>query len=206
MIGIYGGTFNPVHYGHLRTANEVKALFGLDDLRLLPCYQPAHRDCPQVSAAMRLKMLSLAVCEFPELSIDKRELERQGISYMVDTLASLRKENTNTPLILFIGLDAFQGLQGWQRWQNLFDYAHIVVMTRPHFEQEKLAEFYLNRLVNNRQSLKDHSNGKIYFQQVMAVDISATLIREKCLNNESLSDLLPENVIKYIQTQHLYRV
>ncbi|MCF7970145.1 MAG: adenylyltransferase/cytidyltransferase family protein, partial [Methylococcaceae bacterium] len=88
MLGIYGGTFNPVHYGHLRTALEVSEIFALDELRLVPCSLPAHRDEPEVSAAMRVQMLQLAIAKTPQLQIDARELERAGLSYMVDTLAS----------------------------------------------------------------------------------------------------------------------
>lgn len=137
MIGIYGGTFNPIHYGHLRTAIEVREIFGLDELRLLPCAQPAHRATPEVSSEQRLQMLQLAISEAPELQIDTRELERAGISYMVDTLAAIRAEVRQVPIMLFIGMDAFNGLTSWHRWQELFDYAHIVVMTRPKFGAEK---------------------------------------------------------------------
>ena len=205
MIGIYGGTFNPIHYGHLRTALEVNELFGLDELRLLPCAQPAHRVEPEVSAELRLQMLKLAIARYPQFSCDTRELDRKGPSYMVDTLASIRAEIAEVPLILFIGTDAFNGLSNWHQWQTIFNYAHIVVMTRPLYELESLSDFYSDKLVENRHSLKSSPSGKIYFQQVTQLDIAATLIREMFAEQKSTSFLLPECVIKYIQAKRLYR-
>ncbi|PPD32864.1 MAG: nicotinic acid mononucleotide adenylyltransferase, partial [Methylomonas sp.] len=128
MIGIFGGTFDPVHYGHLRSALEVKELFGLDEVRLIPCYQPPHRDQPKASATMRLQMLQQAINHEPGLVVDSRELNRAGPSYMVDTLKSLREEFSEQTLLLFIGSDAFENLTSWHRWQQLFDYAHLVVL------------------------------------------------------------------------------
>ncbi len=204
MIGIYGGTFNPIHYGHLRTAIEVREIFGLDELRLLPCAQPAHRVTPEVSSEQRLQMLQLAISGAPELQIDTRELERAGISYMVDTLAAIRAETLQVPIILFIGMDAFNGLTSWHRWQELFSYAHIVVMTRPKFGVEKLPDFIKNKQVSDRQSLKSCPSGKIYFQQVTQLEISATFIRRIFAENNNPGFLLPKSVINYIQTHRLY--
>ncbi len=206
MIGVYGGTFNPVHYGHLRTALEVSEQFALDELRLLPCAQPAHRAEPEVSADMRLQMLELAINGYPQFTCDTRELKRAGPSYMVDTLASIRTEIAlNTPLLLFIGTDAFNGLSTWHRWQSLSEYAHIVVMIRPHFEPGILPDFYKDKLADDRQSLKSCPSGKIYFQQVTQLDISATSIRQMFADQKNTSFLLPESVIKYIQAKQLYR-
>ena len=205
MIGVYGGTFDPIHYGHLRTALEVKEHFALDELRLLPCAQPAHRADPEVSADMRLQMIKLAIEGYPQFACDTRELKRAGPSYMVDTLASIRAEIAAVPLVLFIGTDAFNGLTAWHRWQNLCDYAHIVVMTRPHFEPEPLADFFKDKLVDDRQSLKSCPGGKIYFQRVTQLDISATSIRQMFADKKNTSFLLPESVIDFIQANRLYR-
>ncbi|GFO71139.1 nicotinate-nucleotide adenylyltransferase [Bathymodiolus japonicus methanotrophic gill symbiont] len=204
MIGIYGGTFNPVHYGHLRTALEVHEFFDLHELRLVPCAQPAHRAEPEVSAADRLQMLQLAIRAYPQFYCDTRELERAGPSYMVDTLASIRAEVTAIPLILFIGTDAFNGLTAWHRWQDLFDYAHVVVMTRPGFSPDMLIDFYTDRQVDDRHSLKSCAGGKIYFQQVTQLEISASFIRENFARQKNNSFLLPECVIEYIQAKRLY--
>jgi len=204
MIGIYGGTFNPIHYGHLRTALEVKELFALQDMRLLPCALPAHRENPEVSADMRLQMLHLALEKYPQLQVDTREITRPGVSYMVDTLKSLRDEGNEQPIILFIGVDSFNGLRTWHCWQDLFLYAHIVVMTRPQFTPVALDDFYKNKLVSDRDSLKSCVSGKIYFQQVRQLDISATDIRAVFMAQKDPSFLLPEIIIEYIRDHHLY--
>ncbi len=206
MIGIYGGTFNPVHYGHLRTALEVSEIFALHELRFLPCAQPAHRTEPEVNAEARVQMLQLAIKDYPQLSCDTRELERTGPSYMVDTLASTRAEiDAAAPLLLFIGTDAFNGLTSWHRWQALFEYAHIVVMTRPGYQPDSLIDFFLDRQVDDRHSLKSCPSGKIYFQQVTQLEISASFIRKAIAEQKNISFLLPESVIEYIQVKRLYR-
>ncbi|RLA22804.1 MAG: nicotinic acid mononucleotide adenylyltransferase [Gammaproteobacteria bacterium] len=205
MIGIYGGTFNPVHYGHLRTALEVSEAFSLDELRFLPCAQPAHRTAPEVSAVMRLQMLQLAIRHYPQFCCDSRELERSGPSYMIDSLISIRAEIAAKPLLLFIGQDAFNGLTSWHRWQALFDYAHIVVMTRPNFKADPLVDCYKDRQVDDRHSLKSCTSGKIYFQNVTQLDISATFIRQTIAEQKSARFLLPESVIEYIQVNKLYQ-
>ncbi len=205
MIGIYGGTFNPVHYGHLRTAIEIYERLALDELRLLPCALPAHREVPEVNAEMRLEMLQVAIKNQPQLCIDDRELKRTGVSYMVDTLASIRAEiGEYAVLLLVIGSDAFNGLSTWYQWQKLFDYAHIVVMTRPMMTPRLLNDFYRQRQVGDIHSLKSAASGKIYFQQVTQLDISATSIRRVFSEHKNPSFLLPESVIEYIQAHQLY--
>jgi len=204
MLGIYGGTFNPVHYGHLRTALEVKEIFGLQEMRLLPCSLPAHRENPEVSAEMRLEMLNLALEKQSQLQVDSREIRRTGVSYMVDTLKSLRNEANEQPIILFMGSDAFNGLSTWHCWQDLFLYAHIVVMTRPQFTPIVLHDFYKDKQVIDSNSLKSCVSGKIYFQQVRQLDISATDIRKAFSEQKDPSFLLPEIIIEYIRGHHLY--
>src|SRR5690606_16625703 len=126
MIGIYGGTFDPVHYGHLRTALEVKEAAGMGEIRFIPCRLPPHRTEPEAGPALRLKMLELALHDAePGFRIDTRELDRPGPSYMVETLASIRTEIGTRPLCLIAGLDAFHGFPRWHRWRELFDLAHI---------------------------------------------------------------------------------
>jgi nicotinate-nucleotide adenylyltransferase len=204
MIGIYGGTFNPVHLGHLRTALEVKELFKLDQLRLIPCRLPPHRQQPDVDSEMRLAMLRLAVADTPDLQIDRRELDRDGPSYMVDTLCDLRQENPDKGLILFIGTDAFAGLESWHRWQHLFDYAHIVVMTRPACSLPVLSNFLRQRLCEDRRQLQQQIAGRLFFQAVTALDISATAIRELISAGRNPKFLLPDSVITYIRHHRLY--
>lgn len=208
MIGIFGGTFDPIHYGHLRSALEVKDIFGLNEVRLIPCASPPHREQPAVTAGMRLQMLTLAIKNQPGLKIDTRELDRhkasdQTPSYMVDTLKSLRQEFPTEPLLLFIGTDAFKHLTSWHQWQQLFDYAHIVVMTRPGFETQELNDFFKARLAEAKE-LAQASAGKLCFQQVTQLDISATAIRAMIADKQNPGFLLPDAVIEYIKQHKLY--
>lgn len=204
MIGIFGGTFDPVHYGHLRSALEVKAIFGLTEVRLIPCSQPPHRTQPVAPASMRLDMLRLAINYQPDLVVDTRELDRGGVSYMVDTLKSLRQEFPELPLLLFIGADAFNHLTAWHQWQQLFDVAHIVVMTRPCFETQPLDVFFKDRLTDNRTELAENTAGKLYFQGITQLDISATAIRRMIAEKQNPAFLLPDAVIAYIKQHQLY--
>lgn len=204
MIGIYGGTFNPVHFGHLRTALEVTELFDLNQLRLIPCRLPAHRRQPDVAAEMRLAMLHLACTDMPDFYVDRRELDRAGPSYMVDTLVSLRAEYPGDSLLLFIGLDAFAGLSNWHQWQRLFDYAHVVVMTRPNCEVSELPAFLRQKICTERESLRQQTAGLLYFQGVTALDISATAIRDVIASGRNPKFLLPDAVISYIRQHQLY--
>jgi nicotinate-nucleotide adenylyltransferase len=205
MIGIFGGTFDPIHYGHLRSALEVKEIFGLTEVRLIPSAQPPHREQPAATALMRLQMLELAVKNQPGLIIDTRELNRSGVSYMVDTLKSLRKEFKDEPLLLFIGSDAFNHLKTWHQWQHLFDYAHIAVMTRPGFKIQNLDEFFKARLATGITELAHNLAGKLYFQQVTQLDISATAIRNMIMEQRNPGFLLPDTVIAYIRQHKLYQ-
>ena len=204
MIGIYGGTFNPVHYGHLRTGLEVLELFGLEQLRWIPCRLPPHRDRPCVSPEQRLAMLQLACADTPGFYVDRRELDRDGPSYMVDTLRALQDDYPEKCLVLFIGADAFAGLTNWHEWQNLFDYAHIVVMTRPQYQATELADFFQQRLCTDKQALRRLPAGLLLFQTVTALDISATAIRDLLARGLNPQFLLPDAVIRYIRQQQLY--
>jgi nicotinate-nucleotide adenylyltransferase len=205
MIGIFGGTFDPVHYGHLRSVLEVKEIFGLDEVRLVPSAQPPHRQVPQASVAMRLEMLKLAVQNQAGFIVDTREIDRAGASYMVVTLESLRQEFPEQPLSLFIGSDAFNQLESWYQWQRLFDFAHIVVLTRPGFIVQQLDDFFTARQVANKQELSQHLAGKLYFQPITQLDISATVIRNMIANERNPAFLLPDAVIAYIKQQQLYQ-
>ncbi|MFW5444340.1 MAG: nicotinate-nucleotide adenylyltransferase [Methylococcaceae bacterium] len=204
MIGIYGGTFDPVHYGHLRTALEVKEVFDLDEIRLIPCSQPAHRESPHTTTDMRLQMLELAIQNHLGFVVDRRELDRDGYSYMIDTLKSLRKEMPDKALFLIIGTDAFSGLADWYQWQQLFDYAHIVVITRPRYQQTELSAFLSTKLTCTKENLKLKKAGYLYFQAVTQLDISATAIRNMVAKDRAPNFLLPDNVIGYIKQNKLY--
>lgn len=205
MIGIFGGTFNPIHYAHLRAALEVKELFGLDEIRFIPSATPPHRPEPSVSAFMRQHMVTLAIEGQTGFVCDSRELSRPGNSYMVDTLASLRQDFPKQPLLLFIGTDAFNQLERWHEWQRLFDFAHIVVMTRPNYQQQALNDFFNTCHTENKTELKNKRAGKLYFQSITLLDISASQIRQLISQQHNPRFLLPDAVLDYINQFKLYR-
>jgi nicotinate-nucleotide adenylyltransferase len=205
MIGIFGGTFDPIHYGHLRSALEAKEIFGLEEVRLILSAKPPHRPAPQAPIGMRLEMLQLAVKKLPGFIVDTREIGRPGASYMVDTLLSLSYDYAEHPLLLIIGSDAFNQLTGWHQWQRLFDFAHIVVLTRPGFTVPQLENFFAKRYTANKQDLLELSAGKLYFQPITQLDISATNIRKMIADQRNPAFLLPDTVIAYIKQHELYQ-
>ncbi len=205
MIGIYGGTFNPVHYGHLRTALEITQAFQLEQLRMIPCHLPPHRQVPDVSAETRLQMLRLAVADTPGLQLDRRELDRAGPSYMVDTLQSLRAEFPQTSLLLIMGADAFAGLSNWHCWQQLPELAHIVVMTRPGFSHPALSEFWQARHCTDKAQLATQAAGYLMFETVSQLEISATYIRQIIAAGGNPQFLLPDAVLAFIKQHQLYQ-
>lgn len=211
MIGIFGGMFDPVHFGHLRPALEVLEHLSLDKLHFVPCAQPPHRAAAVTPAAMRCELLQAAIADQPGFVLDKREIERAETngapSYTVDTLASFRKEYPQTPLCLLVGMDAFISLAQWHRWQELLDYAHLVVMHRPDVEpviDEPLAAVCHTAQTNDKAVLHQSLAGHVYFQSVTQIDLSSTAIRNIASRNESLRYLMPEPVCDIINRQHLY--
>lgn len=204
MIGIFGGTFDPIHYGHLRSALEVKEIFALNEVRFIPAAKPPHREKPAANSLMRLAMLKLALEQQQDFACDTRELDRQGVSYMVDTLRSLRLDFPTEPILLFLGNDAFNNLASWHQWQNLFDFAHIVVMTRPLYQIKTLDDFLQVRHTQLKQDLAERLSGKLFFQQVTQLDISATAIRKKFKEKLNPRFLLPDTVIEFIKHNKLY--
>ena len=209
MIGIFGGTFDPIHFGHLRPLWDVKEALSFDELRLVPSYVPPHRDAPGATPEQRLAMLQLAVADVPEFAIDRREIERGGPSYMVDTLQSLRDEvGAAASLSLILGQDAFNGLSGWYQWQRLIELANIVVMHRPGNCLPKggeVAELFHSRKVDAPERLQKSPSGRIFVQKVTQLEISATQIRTILAKNGDVRFLLPEPVRQYIAQQRLYR-
>ncbi|MEW6647712.1 MAG: nicotinate-nucleotide adenylyltransferase [Pseudomonadota bacterium] len=207
-VGILGGTFDPVHFGHLRAALEMQEILGLAEVRLLPCGQPPHRVPPRASAADRLAMLELALAGQSGLRVDCRELERPGPSYMVDTLTSLRAELGASPLCLLLGSDAFLGLPQWHRWRELLQLAHLVVLHRPGWTLDSvpasLAEVLAAQRISAAAELMLRPAGGILLQPVTPLDISATAIRAQIAAGRSPRYLLPDAVWDYIRRRDLY--
>jgi nicotinate-nucleotide adenylyltransferase len=209
VIGIYGGTFDPVHYGHLRTALEIREKLALKALRFVPCKKPVHRGEPSISAEKRLELLQLAVADAPELTVDCCELEREGPSFMVDTLRHIKKEiGERQPLVLVVGMDAFLGLPSWSRWNELFELAHIAVMMRPGWQCDvppELAEQINERIAGELGELSSTEVGKVCFVEVTQLEISATEIRNLAKTGRDPRYLLPDAVRETIIKENLYR-
>lgn len=207
-IAILGGTFDPIHFGHLRPALELSQL-GFDEVRLMPCHVPAHRETPHCSAEQRLAMVELAVKNEPRLSVDTRELEREGDTYTVDTLTEMRAELGNqVSLSLVMGMDSFVELPSWRNWEHIIELANIVVTQRPGVAlptEGVMARFAKARAVDSIAKLKAASSGRVLIQQLALLDISATGIRALINDGHSARYLLPETVWDYIEQHRLYR-
>jgi nicotinate-nucleotide adenylyltransferase len=213
-VALLGGTFDPVHYGHLRLADDVRRALTLAEVRLVPASDPPHRDGPGAAAADRLAMLRLAALEFPALIVDDREIARGGKSYTVLTLEELRRESPDRPILLLLGADAFRGLPEWHRWQDVFELAHVVAVARPGSPFDEalpaaLAAQWKRRRIDDTRALTTTAAGTIYRQRVAPHDISATTIRALLARGASgrpaLRGLLPPAVLAYIDQHHLYR-
>jgi nicotinate-nucleotide adenylyltransferase len=192
-LAIFGGTFDPVHLGHLSVAWEASELLDAD-VHLLPASVPPHRPPPIASAQQRVAMLRAALQGQSRLALDTRELEREGPSYTIDTLLELRAELGERPLVLLIGADAFAGLPGWHRWHELFDLAHIGVLSRPGVEAvlpDELQREIANRRVDGAVACRHASAGKVIQLEVTPLEISATRIRELLASGREPRYLLP---------------
>ncbi len=207
-IGLLGGTFDPIHIGHLRAAVEVVEQFALDELRLIPSARPPHRGTPQVSAEARLEMARLAVEGVAPLTVDDRELRRERPSWTIETLESLRLElGPEVQLYLLLGWDAFCGLPTWCRWQALLEHCHILVLQRPDAGSEApeaLRDLLAARSVGDPRSLSGPA-GQIAFVWQMPLAISATQLRERLAAGRSIRFLVPDRVLNYIHAHGLYR-
>ena len=207
-VAILGGTFDPVHFGHLRPALELAEL-GFDEVRLMPCHVPAHRNSPECNAEQRCTMVELALQNEPRLTVDTRELERDGDTYTVDTLVEMRREmGPDVSLNLVMGMDSFAGLSSWHCWEQLVDLANIVVTERPGVAlptEGVMAHFLRARQVASCSALQQVSSGRVVVQRLALLDISATRIRALVKAGQSARYLLPESVWDYIEQHRLYR-
>ncbi|QUM75318.1 nicotinate-nucleotide adenylyltransferase [Moritella sp. 24] len=206
-IGILGGTFDPIHYGHLRPCLDLLQQLNLAEVRLMPNHIPPHRAAPGSNSEHRLAMASLAVAHCDDLSIDTRELTRTTPSYTIDTLIELAAENPNTPVCFLIGLDSLNSLHTWYRWEELLNYCHLVVSYRPNYELTLAPE--VQKILEQVQTtdveaLQQQKQGRILLWPSTQLEISATRIRQLIENQQSPQYLLPDNVLSYIQKNNLY--
>jgi nicotinate-nucleotide adenylyltransferase len=216
-IGILGGTFDPVHNGHLHLATTFLKELDLAELRFIPLNNPPHRPAPLASPEQRLQMLKLAVENHSLLKVDDCELQRDEVSYTIDTLKLLRKEIGDTPLCMLIGADNFKTLNSWHQWQSLLNYTHIVIANRPGSDEQRgndrlddeMQECMDSHMTRSVTDLHQQSSGCIMKLDIPMLDISSTQIRtffqsgpQSSLKSESL---LPEKVLDFIQTHNLYK-
>jgi nicotinate-nucleotide adenylyltransferase len=203
-IGLMGGTFDPIHFGHLRPALEVAEHLQLDHVRFIPANIPPHRALPGISADHRREMVRLAIQQEACFRLDTRELDKNDISYTVETLHDLREElGRQVQLFWLLGMDAVQGFTRWHRWQDILQLTHLVVSHRPGYEQQ-LGELS-NHFADSRQTLFAAETGKIYCMPVTQLDISATMIRTRLSKGLSVNYLMPQATSQYIQENQLYQ-
>lgn len=210
LVLMFGGTFDPIHNGHLRSALELTQVLPVKQLHLVPCQLPAHRDQPKATAEQRLAMLRLAIANEEKLFADDRELRRAGPSWSVDTLASLREEYGNQqPLAFVLGWDAFLGLPSWSRREHLLELAHLIVVARPgqmHPATDQVLHLLKKHKLAAGETLTTQPAGRILQLNLpSAFEISATHIRKLLTNNLSARYLLPDPVLDFINQQGLYR-
>ena len=215
VLGLFGGTFDPLHVAHLRLAVEAREALGLAEVRFIPAGRPALRDAPLCAAVHRLAMVERALADMPGFSVDASEVQnaaaKAGPSYTIDTLERLRNlHGPRRPLALLLGADAFARLEAWHRWRDLFDLAHIVVATRPGHDSivgaggaALDAEFAVRR--GDAADLAAAPAGRIVPFAITALEISASAIRQRLAMGRSARYLVPDAVLDYIDSHQIYR-
>jgi nicotinate-nucleotide adenylyltransferase len=206
-IGLFGGTFDPIHYGHLRTAFELWQELRLAEVRFLPTGSPPHRDQPLAGAELRLQMVQAAVADQPAFVVDDREVRRTGVSYSVDTLTELREEYPERSLCLLLGMDAFLGLPNWHRWRDLLGLAHIVVAHRPGWKAPTmgpLGEVMVDHGTGTIRELHEKTAGRIYVHAVTQLEISSTELRQLIVAGRDPRYLVPDEVRHLLRESRCY--
>ena len=207
-IGILGGTFDPVHCGHLRLAVEMRRRIGLDTVRLVPAREPQLRAPPVASAAARRSMLHAALAGLGALAVDERELERAGPSYSVDTLREMRREHPGEPLCFIVGLDAFLRLDEWERWQEIPALAHLAVARRarsPLPGQGPLARLLHECGAADPAALRRRPAGLVHVADLPLPDVSGSEVRRRLARGLNVDGLVPPAVLEVIERQGSYR-
>ena len=206
-IGVFGGTFDPIHYGHLRTAFEMLEALQFDSVRFIPCGDPPHRGATFASAEQRFRMVDAAIREQAGFSSDDRELRRGAPSYSIDTLTELRQEFPDRPLGLILGMDAFLGLTTWHRWDEILNVAHIVVAHRPGWKAPDLG--VLGALLSEHgthrvEDLHASTEGRIHIHAVTQLEIASTEIRQLLAAGRDPRFLMPDAVRDVIKESGVY--
>ena len=208
-VGILGGTFDPVHHGHLRLALECRQRLDLAEVRIIPVHTPPHRVVPVAAPGQRLRMVELAAGGSPDLAADDLEIRRGGPSYTVDTLRALRAALGERPVCLILGIDAFRLLHQWRQWTALLELVHLIVAQRPGADEEvrepALRDMLDTRGITDPARLGAAMAGSVLRLEIPRLDISASQVRRLLAAGHSARYLLPDAVLGYIEEQGLYR-
>lgn len=208
LIGIFGGTFDPIHYGHLRTAFEMLEVLKFDEVSFVPSGDPPHRGQTIADAEQRLEMVRVATQGQPEFSVDDCELRREGPSFTIDTLAAIREEQPDAALGLIVGMDAFLSLTSWHRWNEILQYAHLVVAHRPgwhHPDTGALGELIATHGTKETANLHNSSHGRIFVHAVTQLEIASTEVRDLIAAGRDPRFLMPDAVRDVILENAYYK-
>jgi nicotinate-nucleotide adenylyltransferase len=207
-VAVFGGTFDPIHNGHLRSALELAERLGVAEVRMMPCARPAHRDTPAGSAEHRAAMLEVAVANEPLLLCDRSELRREGPSYTIDSLIALRRElGPERCICLIMGCDAVLDVTSWHRWEELLDWANVVVIARPGWsfpQRDTVAHWLQENACRDIAQLQESPAGAVLVEELRPLPISSSEIRQLIAAGRSARFLLPEPVLDYICKHKLY--
>ena len=213
LVGIFGGTFDPIHYGHLRVAEEIVKTVSLQKLYFVPAGMPRLRHSPVASPQHRVEIVRLAIQKNPDFVLDEREINRDGVSYSIDTVREFKQEfGEEVRLCFILGADAFIKLPEWNNWKELFNLCHFIVSTRPGYSltlikellSKELREECSQRWVSNTESLRKDTSGLIFIASTTMLDISATSIRAHIAVGRSVRHLVPSVTVNYISENKLY--
>ena len=205
-IGLFGGTFDPVHFGHLRPAVEIAERYDLETLFVMPSHRPAHRGPTGASSEQRIAMLSMAVQDAPRLVVDAREALRDEPTYTFDTLSEIRQEQPDVTILFFLGMDTFATFDTWHNWEGILELANLVVLNRPGATHSDFSRQLLERQLSaNGAEIVNGRTGVVQSCDVTQLAISATDVRRRIASDLSVRFLLPDAVSEYIGDNNLYR-
>jgi nicotinate-nucleotide adenylyltransferase len=207
-LGIFGGTFDPIHIGHIEPVIEAAKQVNIDKIALLPCHIPTHKGVSNTSSQHRLEMVKLTCQEYPLFYPDDRDIKRGIPTYSIDTLREFRQQFPTRPLCFFIGMDSLLSINSWYQWQKLFELCHFVVCQRPNYDTDlspEIVHLLQHRQVTDTRALQQSLGGKIYLAKTKKITLSSTTLRQYLRNNVPVDGLIPESVINYIQQYKLYQ-
>lgn len=208
-IAIFGGTFDPIHQGHVQTSLSIQSNFNFDSYYFLPCKIPVLKSAAYANNQQRIDMIELVIKNHPEFKVDLREIKRDSPSYMVETLTSFREENKEASLTLILGYDAFLTLPQWHHWKEIIKLSNLLIINRNQFSSvsmpEEIKELLMHHTTELKTDILSKKAGFIYLYDAGNYEISSTHIREALKKNKQMSEQVPEEVAQYIKQWALYQ-